>query len=690
MAPASTPPRKSPGPARLVLLGLLLFVGTILLYAPVREHGFSMFDDREYVVDNLNVQAGWTGESVRWAFTSAHASNWHPLTWLSHMLDVELFGDWAGGHHWTSVVLHGLNAVLLFTFLCTLSRAAGPSILAAALFAFHPIRVESVAWIAERKDVLSGLFFFLTLLAYAAYSRRGGLVFYLLTLLAFLAGLGAKPMLVTVPFLLLLLDVGMREKRGRSWKVLVLEKLPMLGFAAGMIGVTLRAQAAGGAINATGAFPLVERLANVPTAYLAYVGKFLLPVRLAAYYPHPALTDPEGLGTRLLLGSLGLVAIALVSWGAWRVRRRQAHLFVGWFWFLGMLVPVIGFVQAGAQQYADRYQYLPGIGLILALVWGTWEALTGARQRNLWGLAGVLVLILLAVQTSRQIRFWKSDRLLFEHALEVTNGNFAAHNNVGVYFNEQGDYAQAIPHFEAALALHPNYTNALVNLGRARLQTGDLARAEALFRRCIEAEPLEALGHFNLGLVHSRRGEDAQAEAAYGRAIEVDPSYASSYVNRSVSLARLGELDRAIDVLLALLRVVPGSIAGQRNLGLLYAERGDDEQAVVHLRGVLSAEAEIADRVNAMNGLAWVLATSPEAGLRDGREALRLAAEASALTNHTRPEILSTWAAAHAEVGEFDQAVEKEQRARELSAPEERPKHDRRLELYRAGRPLRR
>lgn len=510
--------------SRTSALAAALFLLTLALYFRVAHNDFIAIDDPGYL-QNRWVARGLSWDGVVWAFTREHSSNWHPLTWLSHMLDVELFGTDPMGPHLVNAGLHALNTALLFLFLQGTTARPGPSGLAALLFAVHPQRVESVAWVAERKDVLSAAFFFATLLAHARYARRpSGRRLALVCLLGAL-GLMAKPMLVTLPCVLLLVDLwplGRWRPGEPGLGRLVREKLPLLGLSVGSIVVTLVAQR--DAMQDLELLPLGVRLANALDSWGLYVAKFLWPTDLAIFYPHPALTSPVpvspwGLAT-LAIGA-GLVVASLL---AWRARRSASTAWVttGWFWYVGMLVPVIGIVQVGGQQIADRYAYLPQTGLILLVVFGLDATVTGAGARRALATAGLLVAALAARVTWSQIAVWRNSETLLRHALAVTERNAPAHANLGLYYLERNELGPAIEQFEARLALVPS-AGILVNLGVARLRNGEAEAARRAFEEALRLDPRHVQAHANLAALLLARGDAAGAVAHYEAALKQRP-----------------------------------------------------------------------------------------------------------------------------------------------------------------------
>jgi Flp pilus assembly protein TadD len=517
----------------LICALLLLAVG--LIYAPVIGHGY-VYDDAVYITENMALRSGIDAHSVTWAFTTFHASNWHPVTWLSHLLDAELFGASPAGPHGVNVVLHGINALLVFLFFRRTTGSTLPSAVAAGLFALHPLRVESVAWIAERKDLLAALFGLIALHAYVSYARRGTAARYAVVVIAFALGLLAKPMLVTLPFLMLLLDRWPLQRATR-WPRLLSEKLPLLLLAIASSVVTIVAQRAGGAVRDLEAFPLGARLGNAALAYVGYLWKTLWPDPLAVLYPHPGTIEPFG----AVAAGLGVIAAAVVCLLA---VRKQPAVTVGGLWFFGALVPVIGIVQVGVQSMADRYTYIPSIGLSILLCWGLPGLFVGYR-RTLMALAAI-ALIMCAVQARRQVSVWRNSETLFSHALVVTEGNYVAHYNLGNALRRDGRLEDAAAHYEAALELLPSYEEARMNLALIRSTTGDGAEIEALLERTVAASPDDAKAHANLGVLRARRGQMEEAARLFRRAVELRPGDASILQNLCSALILIGRADEAL------------------------------------------------------------------------------------------------------------------------------------------------
>lgn len=576
-------------------IAFALVAGVVFLYLQLLGHDFVRFDDFGYIVDNPEVRDGLTWHGVRWAFTSFHMANWHPLTWVSHMADCELFGLAPGGHHLVSVVIHGVNAALLFLALRLMTASVAPSFTVAALFAFHPLRVESVAWASERKDVLAGLFFMLALLAYAHYARRPTPARYVLVFTALALGLMAKPMLVTLPLVLLLLDLwplgrlGARGPAGRAaLRAALLEKLPLLALCVASAAITVVAQHRGGAVVELAAVPLPGRVANALVASVTYLSKTVWPARLAFYYPYPA-PGPGVAAALAIAGVLGAMALASVTFLAAMQAGRRPYLLVGWLWYLIMLLPVIGLVQVGHQSMADRYTYLPLIGITIAVVWSAAEV--AARRPSLRRplvAAGTVIVVLLSAATWLQARHWRDSRALFEHALAVTHDNYFVHNNLGNLLAREGDLEGAAAQFEQALSIRPDFTEAMNNLGSVAARAGDHDRARSL----------------------------------YEQAIALRPDYAKAHYNLALSLEALGRLDQAEHHYLLAMQHDANLFEAHERLGDLAARRGDFREAVSRFRAAIEGNPDLDE---AACQLASILATCPDPAIRDDDQARRWA-----------------------------------------------------------------
>ena len=577
------------------VISLALATIVICLYARTGRFGFVNYDDGTYVYGNVQVARGLSLASAGWAFTHVHSQNWHPLTTLSHMLDSQIFGTKPAGPHLINVLLHAANALLLFLVLRHMTAALWRSAFVAAVWAVHPLRVESVAWISERKDVLSGLFFLLTIAAYLRYTDRSTLLRYLLVALCLACGLMAKPMLVTTPFVLLLLDYwplgrshagGQRpEVRGqnnkqKSWSKLIAEKIPLLILSAASCVATILAQT-----QATGSadeLPFAWRIENALVTCVTYVRQTFWPAKLSVFYSHP-----EG---RLNIGAViaaGLLLVA-VSAAAFIWRRKCGYLVTGWFWYLIMLLPVIGIVQVGLQGHADRYTYLPQIGLLIVLAWGVAELTAGWRRRvGILGTLAVLLLLSLSGNAWQQIGYWKNSETLWTHALEVEPQSDVARAGRGDVLLARGDVDAAIRDFEAALSIRSNNPEAHRYLAEALMRKGRISEAMDHWEKTLELQPEDVAARDSLGAALAQQGRLTEAIAHWQRSLRFDP-----------------------------------------------------------------------DDGNAMNDLAWVLATAPDPSKRDGAAAVEFGERASKIAGEANPLVWRTLGAAYAEAGQFSRAIE--------------------------------
>jgi Flp pilus assembly protein TadD len=548
-------------PARLnALLGLLLVAATLAVYYPVQRQPFANYDDPDYVSENLHVRSGLNWSTVKWAMSTRDAANWHPVTWLSHALDVQVFGLTPAGPHDVNVVLHIVNALLLFWVLSRVTGCRGPSWLAAGLFALHPINVESVAWISERKNLLSMLFLLLALEAYRRYAAadsRTRTARYVLVVVLFALGLMSKPQVITFPFVLLLWDYwplgriairqknpeeasGEQRKANGEWRLLILEKLPLFALSIVSAMITLTAQAAGGA---TSAYPLSIRVENALVSYARYLGKFVWPANLAPFYPYPLKPYPhlEVVASALLL--LGItVAVA---------RARRGYLTVGWLWFLGTLVPMIGVVQVGTQAMADRYAYLPFIGLFVMVSWLAAEVWQRLRlSRSLAIASSIVVLAALGFLSHRQVGYWNDHITLWTHTLAVTQDNWVAENNLGTALLKLARVEEAIPHFRAAVALEPDDPNANLNIGTYEQMHGNLPAAIERYKAAAQVARnvrTKSRALNNLGYAYKGMADFSSARESFRQAVQVDPEFAGAWISLGLMAQRTGDLPQAID-----------------------------------------------------------------------------------------------------------------------------------------------
>ncbi|MGA2177216.1 MAG: tetratricopeptide repeat protein [Verrucomicrobiota bacterium] len=617
----------APEKRRAVLVCLSLAAAVLAVFWGASRCDFVNYDDPAYVTSNSDVQHGLTRAGFLWAFTTDAASNWHPLTWLSHMVDVDLYGMKPAGHHWSSVLLHAANSVLLFLILRAMTGALWRSALVAALFALHPLRVESVVWISERKDVLSGFLGLLAIWSYVRYadefkvqsSKRK--VFYAAALVFFALGLMAKPMLVTLPFVLLLLDYWPLRRvppdfNRRAIVRLVVEKAPFFILTVVSSVITFVVQRRGGAVSPLAGLPLPARLGNAAVSYVRYLAKTFWPARLSVLYPHPGHWPPwEVAGAVVLLA-------ALTVWVVWR-GRAQPYLAVGWFWFVGMLAPAIGLVQVGIQSMADRYSYLPGVGLFIMTVWGAHELLPGrAAARWLWPAAGGLALAACAVLTPLQTRHWRNSETLFLHAVAVTESNYLAYNNLGFYLSNRGETEKSMRYYQRALEINPNYDEARNNLGFALAALGRFQEATNQYIKALSINPHLTEAHNNLGNALGNLGLADAAIHEYQAALAENPRHADAHNNYGIALAMRGRLDEAIEHFRLAVLYKENYASGHSDLGNALALKGD-------LAGAIQ-EYEICLKINpndpqAHNNLANVL--TQQGKLEEASRQYRIALE---------------------------------------------------------------
>jgi protein O-mannosyl-transferase len=563
-------------------IGLGVALLTLTVFAPVVDFDYVNYDDLEFVAENPHVATGISAANARWAVANAYSGTGGPLTWLSHMIDAQLFGLDAGAHHRTSLLLHTCNVLLLFAVLLTMTRATGRSALVAALFAVHPLHVESVAWVAERKDVLSTLFWLLTVWAYVIYVRTPGAWRYALVVILFTLGLLSKPMVATLPFVLLLLDIWPLERidldrlvrrrkkaaRGPSVTQLVLEKVPLMVLSAISIGLVFEAQRTIGAVAATETLPIGSRLANAIVSYVAYIGKMFWPVDLTVFYPYRAAIPPALVGgAALAMTAITVIAILAV--------RRFPFVTVGWLWYVGTLVPVIGIVQLGSHAMADRFTYLPLVGLFIIGAWG--GALLSGRaglSSATQTIAAVTITLACAIVARTQVWHWQNGFTLWAHAVQVTPDSARTHANLGVALARGGQDSRAIDEYRAALRYDPDYAEAHNNLGLALAAQGAIREALPHYEAAVRAKPDYVNAHVNLANALDESGRGAEAIGHYREAIRLDPTHVLARINLAVALARAGQLDEAIAELETALRLDPANASARKLLEEMKKARG--------------------------------------------------------------------------------------------------------------------
>jgi protein O-mannosyl-transferase len=604
---------------------LLLAGATVVSFWQVSQHQFVNYDDNRYVTDNLHVQAGVTRDGLKWAFGHLRGERtyWHPLTWVSHMVDCGLFGLRPAGHHVVNLLFHMLNVVLVFLVFRRMTKAFWCSAVLAALFALHPLQVDTVAWVAERKNLLSACFWLLTIWAYVRYFERPGAARYVLVVALYAAGLMCKPVLVTLPFVLLLLDYWPLQRLPRSdlkstgsaLARLGWEKAPLFLVAGVSCFITIAGHRALGALGDASVVPMSLRISNALVSYARYIGKTLFPANLAVLYPYP---DAWPLWV-VALCSLLLIVISSLAIGALRSR---PYLFVGWFWFLGVLVPFIGVIQAGEQAMADRYTYIPVIGLFLVVVWGL-NALLDAWPRKRHWLAGAATLALVGcvVATGFQLRHWRDSESLFRHAVEVTSANYNAYDGLATALAERGRrdealacYAESVrlkprycegqydfgtlllkmgrldeaaQHLAAAVESNPTFAHAHINLGKALLEQRKFDAALVHFSKAVRLTPRDPEAQYSLGTVLLMQAKSDEAIGCFFEAVRLNPDYGEAHSNLGIALMRQGKLDEGAAHLSAALRLNPGDPVAQDNLGLALLELNQPRQAADHFSEAL-------------------------------------------------------------------------------------------------------
>jgi protein O-mannosyl-transferase len=658
---AKPAPRRPAPPARAwphlpgwLIAGLLLLV-TIAIYWPATRGDFVSYDDDLHVTANVHVQKGLTWESFKWALLNPVNCIWHPVTTLSHMADCQLFGLNPWGHHLTSVLLHAVNTMLVFLLLWALTGARWRSVLAAALFGWHPLHVESVAWVAERKDVLSGLFGLLALMAYARYAQgrmqnaecrmqkpgtpAGETRFtfhvsrftpppatcYILSLVFLALGLMSKPMLLTWPFVMLLLDywplgrldVSTLHALRATLSRLVREKIPFFVLVALGGVVAFVVQQRSGAFEAGENLPLGARLGNALVSYVRYWGKLFWPADLAVVYPHPGQWP---LAKVLLAGAL-IFGISALFWAR---RQRYPCLLMGWLWYCGTLVPVIQIVQTGSHAMADRYTYLPALGGLILATWGAYELTRGWRfQRLALRVAGGVTIFMCLALARQQLGYWRDSEALFRHALAVTENNDDAHNGLGIALDQKGQMEEAIHQFREAIRLKPRYASAYCNLGIALNKNGQVDEAIRQFQQAILLKPNQAGAHYGLGIVLSRKGQMDEAIRELREAIRLKPGYAEAYNELGIALSRNGQLEDAIPKFQEAARLRADYAEADFNLGLALGMKGRTDEAIRAFEAALRAKPAYPEAHNYLGSAFYKQGRIAEA-IREFQAALRL------------------------------------------------------------------
>jgi Flp pilus assembly protein TadD len=616
---------------RTILVCLLLLASTLVTFWPVIHADFVNYDDDNYVTENSHVTSGLTQQNMVWSVTAFHASNWHPLTWVSHMVDVQLYGMNPVGHHITNLVLHGINTLLLFLLLKAMTGAFWRSACVAALFAVHPLHVESVAWVSERKDVLSGFFGLLCLMAYVRYARvakvpakahalcetgsanipstklpkkaetaessRSWIIPYLLTLMLFALGIMSKPMLVTWPCVMLLLDcwplerLQLAELKTQTAKVtlLIIEKIPFFIFIGISSVLTYQAQHHGGAVMSLESLPFSLRLPNALVSYARYLGKIIWPEGLAVFYPYPQQWPAWQIACACAL--LICFSIILV-----RLAKRFPYLFVGWFWFLGTLVPVIGLLQVGLQSMADRYVYLPIVGLLIMAIWGFAELANTRKLSNAVVTAAAIAVVLCYASVARiQVIYWANSETLFEHALVVTRDNAVAHHNLGLAQAGQHRFQSAIAHFNEAIRIMPEFSRVRNNLGFTLFTIGRTDEAIAQYAEALRISPEIATAHNNMANALLKKGQISEALEHYAQAVRLSPTFHEAHYDFAIALTEQGRTDDAAFQYSEALRIKPDYAPAQNNWGVMLIKQGRFDEGAEHCAAALKIKPDFGE-----------------------------------------------------------------------------------------------
>lgn len=629
------------------------------VFGQTLAYDFVNYDDKTYVYGNPFVIGGITERGLVQAFADTRTGNWHPLTMISHMIDVQLYGLKAGGHHFTNVFLHTLAVLLLFILLCQTTTALWRSAFVAAIFAIHPLHVESVAWIAERKDVLSAVFFMLVLAAYVRYTHAPSVARYVTVSILFVCGLMCKPMLVTAPLILLLLDYWPLKRLIdlRSFRRLTMEKLPLifLSIVASVITFVLQERSTGSIAQ----LPFIWRIENAIVSYNIYIWQIFWPANLAVFYPHP---ENHLALWQVALAAGFLIATTIVVLG---LRKTCPYLLIGWLWYVVMLVPVIGIVEVGLQGHADRYTYLPHIGLYVAFTWliSHLSRSLPHRQQILAG-AGVIVVVLLATCSWKQTSYWRNGETLWTHTLAVTKNNDIAHTNFGMLLTDRGELDEALSHFLTALDIRSSSAHRHYDLSLALI-------------------------HGNVGNVLARKGQLDDAITHLRKAVEFQPDYVDAHYNLGTALFQKGDVNEALAEWQTTLSIRPTDSGAHTNMGNALVQEGLMAKAINHYKAALQLDPQ---SVLPLNNLAWILATCPDSSLRDGVKAVQYALKANQLTNDN-PVFIRTLAAGYAETGRFENAIETAARAAQLARAQSMNSFanqlDEDVDLFRKHLPLR-
>jgi tetratricopeptide (TPR) repeat protein len=608
--------------SKVLVVYLILILIIFAVFGQVRNFKFLNYDDNSYVTENNHALTGLTLDNIAWAFKQSHSFMWHPITSISHMLDCQIFGLKAGGHHIVNLLFHIANTLLLFTVLRKMTGAFWQSAFVAAFFALHPLNVESVAWISERKNVLSAFFWMLTMAVYIRYAKQPRFANYLLVIFVFSLALMAKPVTVTLPFALLLLDYWplnrLQIKNKQQIFRLVGEKIPLFLLSAVLCVITIAAQGGSDALQLNKLLPFSVRFENALVSYVSYIGKMIYPSHLSVFYPHPGPSLP------LWEPIVSFVLLAAVSVAVLYLGRRKPYLIVGWFWYLGTLVPVIGLMQAGSQAMADRYAYIPLIGLFIIIAWGASDIFAGWKYRKIvLSLSAIVIISALSICTWIQTSYWGTSQTLFEHALKITTGNYVAYNCLGSALIEQDKFDEAIDMLHHCLQIKPNYGWAYNNLGIAYAKQNRYEEAIEACEQAIRIQPKNSWAYYTLGVSYDKLGRYREAMEAYKQAVTVEPYYADAYYNLGLAFAKLGRYQEAIQAYEQAIRIRPDDADAYCNLASAYGKLGQFQNEIEACKHALRINPELAEAYYNLGAAFGQLGRYPEA-IEACKQAIRI------------------------------------------------------------------
>jgi len=670
---------------KVFLVFLVLLLVTVVAYYQVFHCDFLEYDDGVHVTNNPNVNQGLSVDSVFWAFKTLNAprlGHWQPVTWISHMLDCEFFGLNPSWHHLHNLLIHVINVLLLFWILRRMTGAVWRSFFVAVLFGIHPLRVESVAWITERRDVLSGMFFMLTVASYIRYIERRSFFRYLLMALFLALGLMSKSMLVTVPFVLLLLDFWPLDRFGKkhegkfSFFSLIIEKIPLFVLVAGSCVVALIAAQEHALHRTVG---IIYSMSNAFISYVTYIIKMFYPARLAVMYPLQSYIP----GWKPIASVLFLIFVTVFVF----MGRRKRYLPVGWFWYLGMLVPIIGFVQIGDQAIADRYTYLPLIGLSIMFTWGVSDILGRWRSGRIFlGICSACLVLAMVVGTMLQVRYWKDSFSLFKRSSEVTKNNYIMLNNYGSLLLARGRTDEAFGQFEKALRANPEHAKAHCNIGIVFYNRGEIDNSIASYKRAIEIDPEYVNAHYRLGQALSDKGQIDEAIEHFHEVLRLDPKHPMVNYHLAAIYHKRGDLEQMVKHCIAGLAVTPGFVELRINLARTLSRLGRMRECVEQYYKVLEYQPE---RIDVLDHLARILATSNDPEVANAQDALKFAELACSLQDYKNAYLLDTLGIAYAASGDFDNAIKYSEQAIQRAGGDKKLSGEvkKRIELYKSGRP---